>query len=344
MRIVFVSTFLTQCGIATYTEALASEMAKQGHSVVVLAEAEPNLKIKDTSPVPYYRTWLRGTFRGEAFANSIINATGDKIDVVHFQHEFGIFPNNEEFIEALDRLNKAHIATVVTLHTVRQPPYHAVFADELRRAASAVVVHTPAAQTISSWGERVHIPHGLIWRPQPTNFNSNVLLCPGFVSESKGHKEIIDGFAIAVDHHKSVGTVLKIAGLCRDHMYLQKLEGHINQYGLGKRIILESQYITDDQLVVEMKNARAIILGANKESPYSVSGQQSLALGLNKPIIAKNVPIYNHTPVGLYNTAEELANFLCHPDAFVTDELAAIAQLRTWDKIVGKHVELYKDL
>lgn len=344
MRVVFVSTFLTQCGIATYTEALATEMARQGHNVVVLTEAEPNLKQKDTSPVPYYRTWLRGTFNGKIFANSIINATGDKVDVVHFQHEFGLFPNNDEFILALKRLAEVHIPTVVTLHTVRQPPHHAVFVDELRREASAVVVHTPAAMTPSYWQERTLIPHGVTWNPKPTTAKHNVLLCPGFISESKGHMEIVDAFAMAVDRGKTIGTVLKIVGLCRDHVYLQKLENHINQYGLGKRVILDSKYLTDAMLIDEMTEAQAVILGAKKESPYSASGQQALALGLHKAVLAKNVAIYNHTPVGLYNSAEELTNFLVDPAVFATEELALIAQSRTWDKIVGKHIELYRDL
>lgn len=346
MRIILVSTYRQHCGIATYTEALAPALKDLGHDVVILAEADALLSQEQVGSIQYYRTWNRWSFRGATFAATITNAKV-KTDVVHFQHEYGLFPNSTEFLIACKELRKAGIYVYVTLHTVHPPPTKSIFISSLLDIVNKVIVHTPAAAAqiaIKAYSPIKVIPHGV--RLSPTTPNSIGFLCPGFISPSKGHNEILEGFAKFAAKLGGVGVPpLKILGLCRDHVYAQRLEQTITELGLESHVKIVNAYIGDDVLADEVSNAAAIILGAKgPSSPFSASGQMAIAAGCGKPIIAKNVPIYDGLPGALmYNDADELALFLNASRFASTDETSLIAEARAWPKVAEKHLAVYTE-
>lgn len=340
-----VSTFRSQCGIATYTEALTPHLTDV--NVTVLAEAEPSLTPKGFQPVPFFRTWNRGTFRANSFVKSILDGSG-KVDVVHFQHEYGLFPNSEEFLLTCKALKVAGVKVIVTLHTVHAPPNKAHFLFALSDIVHRIIVHTPAAAAqiaFRSYNPIEVIPHGVHLREQPTNAVYNTFLCPGFISESKGHQEILEGYAAYVASLNGIAVHrLNIVGLCRDMFYQQKLDSLVNQLGLEQLVKLDARYLHDTQLIDEVTQAAAVILGSGKTSPYSASGQLAIAIGCGKPVIAKNVPIYNNTPVALYSSPAELAILLKGYNKLDTSELKLIASARGWPIVAQKHMDLYKSL
>lgn len=346
MIIVLISTFLQKCGIATYTEALAPAIRALGHDVVVLAEAESTLS-GEASPTPYFRTWHRGSFQGHAFARTIINAK-IKTDIAHFQHEHGIFPNSAEFLIACRELRKAKIKVFVTLHTVHAPPVQSAFIKELIHAVDKVIVHTSSAAAqiaIQPYGVTV-IPHGVRLNKFTPNHPSSPFLCPGFISGSKGHEEILRGYAKFIDRQQTnLLPGLSIVGLCRDFLYAQSLEQTINNLGLEGHVTIINKYLSDEALIAEVHDARAIILGAKgPSSPYSASGQMAIAIGCGKPVIAKNVPIYNNTTgITLFNNPEELANLLRATHLIDTEEATLVAQSRSWPNVAKKHVQVYEN-
>ncbi len=345
MNICLVSTYDVECGIATYTAALASEISKLGHDVTVLAERDPS-RLSDRSShgnVNVYRTWHRLTFRAEEFIKSVLGAPV-KPDVIHFQHEYGIYPNTRELVQVIRELSKT-IPIFITLHTVQAPPHNVEF---IRRLASyaAIIVHTPTANAvvtaISSKSNPITIPHGLYINDEYSSIHDHFIV-PGFMSPSKGHKEILAGYARYIDVFQGQ-TKLCIIGRCRDHNYLDMLNNEVISYGLSHKITIESKFVNDVELVSMMKSAQAVILGANKDSPYSTSGQMHTAIGLGQTVIAKNVPIYNNLPVALYNNAEELSILMAGFTGIDNQGLSQLAHDRTWEKVAAMHVAAFKEV
>ncbi len=340
-RVCFVSTYKAECGIATYTHALGKALTEAGAQVSVLCEATPESVIPSKDDLQYFRIWNRGTFNAEQFTKAILNSK-HRPDIVHFQHEFGLFPNSNEFLNALEILAE-QIAVVVTLHTVLPPPNKHRFYSTLERLCT-VVVHTAgaAAQLHHASCTSKVIPHGVRVEKSADLTLAHYFLCPGFISPGKGHEEIIEAFAHYTRH--APHATLHIVGKCRDYLYAQTLDQTITKFGLEGRVFVKDQYLNDSDLRNAIAGARCIVLGSGKTSPYSASGQLAMALGLGKPILAKNVPIYNNTPVGLYNSPQELALFMGNCEAFWNEELVAIAEARSWPKIAQKHLELYNDI
>jgi glycosyltransferase involved in cell wall biosynthesis len=104
------------CGIATYTTYLAEQLIKQGDEVVVLAERRDVLPTGFDSDfpgknIPYRECWSRN----EPFDKLIEVVKEEKPDIVHCQHQFGLFPYEMTFLKELKELG---IKVILTLHDV----------------------------------------------------------------------------------------------------------------------------------------------------------------------------------------------------------------------------------
>jgi len=169
----FLSTYPpTRCGLATFTEALASAMpsAADPDSLVVRVD-----DLVPTGPaVAGRRTRVVGDLRpGSAHSREAAARALDSCDVVVVQHEYGIY-GGRDGDEVLDLLARLSVPSIVVLHTVRESPtaHQRWILDRIAGLASAIVVMTRAAAdllarhyTVSS--TKVHvIPHGATpWEP-----------------------------------------------------------------------------------------------------------------------------------------------------------------------------------
>jgi hypothetical protein len=137
----FLSTYPpTQCGLATFTAALAGQVGRTGDSVKIVSVVDNH---SPQAPAEVTYQWVRER-RDQAPPAA---AALDEADVVFVQHEYGIFggPDGEDVLDLVRRLE---VPFVVTMHTVlRSPaPRQRQILEELAARASAVVTMTRAAR------------------------------------------------------------------------------------------------------------------------------------------------------------------------------------------------------
>jgi glycosyltransferase involved in cell wall biosynthesis len=158
----FLSTYPpTQCGLATFTSALANQLTVDGVGggiVRVTTDADDTRASKDV-----VHTWSASTPNGWARAAAVL----DNFDVAVIQHEYGIYPgpDGEDVLPLLRRLR---IPSIVVLHSVLTNPTfrQLVLLKRIVAAAGAVVTMTQTAhdRLLSDYGAdpgKVHvIPHG----------------------------------------------------------------------------------------------------------------------------------------------------------------------------------------
>ena len=364
MNILLISTYNTECGIATYTKNLVRELAKE-HKVFILAELEPkafaplSYTDKDTS-ARVFKTWKRNNPYGADFGlSSIVNflkTNNFKPDIIHIQHEFGIFPNDDAFFTLLQELTGLTKSKVITFHTISRPPINIGFFSKLENYIVKTVAHTPAGHSVLSKppGEfgihSIHalIPHGC---PSPEapgyKFAEHVtILCPGFISPSKGHEELIESFARAWPNFEKNPATLYIVGLCRDTSYLNRLQSQIKNYNLEQNIVIDEGFKTEQEMTKYLGSANIILLGGGKTSPYSASGQLAQAIGAQLPVIAKNIPIYrsqNSEKVLLFSDKTECALFIQQlvNNEKLREKLGKHEGFPTWVEVTKKHINLY---
>ena len=358
MNIVLVSTYAVECGIATYTEALAQALKSQGHSVTVLAEIRDKQPMSQTiDGVPVYRIWARSMHNSAMYGlSSIIRAIDSsptKPDVVHFQHEFGLFPDSYGLTQLMEQLIARGIRVVTTLHTVLAPPEGTGFFPLL---IGEVIVHTDeaAAALLTHWvPDHVRVvPHGLtpgvVVPARRTNGRGSSILVPGFVGRNKGTLEILEGFAEHVVRTQDWLSTLRILGLCRDERFELELRQNVARYCLDRRVILDLGFQTVPTVHEAFAWADFVILGAGETTPYSASGQLSGCISHGVPVLAKNVPIYRSggdCGIVLYEE-DELAPLIgALSNLGLRERLqqkhAIVAATRTWDIIAQKHMEIY---
>jgi glycosyltransferase involved in cell wall biosynthesis len=107
LKIAFICNWGEQCGIATYTESLVYALRKKIPNIKIFAEL--NSPSSDDFVV---KCWTRG----QSMVNAISKILEWQPDIVHIQHEFGIFHKATHFLKMLEMLDS--VPYVITLHSV----------------------------------------------------------------------------------------------------------------------------------------------------------------------------------------------------------------------------------
>lgn len=321
MRIGFVTTWAQLCGISTYTEQLVDALLSTApeHEYFAISENDGGAGIIQTAShrvrekVKVVRCWTR---QGQANATLLVDAAKRlKLDVLHFQHEDGLFQIAESFLQALRDLRRHGVKTVVTLHTVRPSGgyAHTGFYRELRAAADAIVVHTvqgQAAVTVCGSGAPVlHIPHGtpaalpggdrlegleFLGVPRAL-LKTDMLWCLvfGFIGPGKNIVCTLRGWAAARAHSWAANVGLIVTGQPGpDEGYaMGSVPAALSETGLGRYAVLRYDFTKTADLPKAFAAADFGVL--NTMSPVlSASGQVHLYAAHGVPLAVADAPIY----------------------------------------------------
>ncbi|MGV8848656.1 MAG: glycosyltransferase [Propionibacteriaceae bacterium] len=163
MKIALLSTYPpTQCGLATFTQALGSALSQlpgTSVSVVRAVDRPPH----DSPPVV-----VENLVAGDALSQRRAADALSSADVAVVQHEYGIY-GGADGREVLTVLRQVKVPLIVVLHTVLRSPSvgQRQVLEHLCRRADAVVVMSRAARerltaTYALNARKVHvIPHGV---------------------------------------------------------------------------------------------------------------------------------------------------------------------------------------
>jgi len=325
MRIAIVSPFNVKCGIFTYSRDLYTALAKQDVETYIIRF--PRFGIKSAG-----------------LMENVARKIPKDVDLIHVQHEYGLFEGYEALFYKALREHKKPIVT--TMHAVGN-----FNADKLTSVSSnKVIVHNEFCQRKYS-GESTIIHHGCLQvDPMPIEDAKKIMGIPsnlpiigyvGFISQHKG----IDDIILAVEPIEKVGVV--IGGgwhLGRDTEYMnelkelgnQRLGGRIQWTGFVEKNRLTTVYGCMDIVVVASRFA-------------TESGALLTAMAHGKPIIARNLPPFKEKNLLTFDNAVDLSarisdvldnNLLEKMGA----ESMAYARYNSWKNIAAQHKELYKSL
>ncbi len=335
LKIAMITPLHVRCGIATYSEKLMPALAEQDVDVYVL------------------RLSRFGRKTPELLHNLVQRIPVDKIDLIHIQHEYGLYQNLEkQFYEDLKALGKP---IVTTMHAVG-----------IRRGIDAgvasfsdrVIVHNKYCAKMFGYPENtVIIAHGASAceieevKKSKKSFGIDpripIVGYLGFVSEYKGIETLIEamvkvprtGLLIAGGYHTDTDTPY-ISGLRQKSLDL-----------LPSRCYWPG-YIPDERLPAAY-GAMDILCYCSKFA--TESGALLLALSHGKAVLASRIPAFKEkeklgalmTFKGVKDLTRKIKRLLKDEDLRKSLEEGAKKYCKSvkWvPNIAERHISLYKEL
>jgi len=317
-----------RCGIRTYSENLVKALAEAGVDAYVVrlprfGKKTPEILQMISESIPV-----------------------DKVDLVHVQHEYGLFQHLEDgFFGYLKRLE---LPVVTTCHAVGVWDADRVIAESSDR----VIVHNGfCAERFE--GPSVVIPHGCA--PAETMEKARAKrsygLKPGwpivgylgFISEYKGLETLIDAM-------EGVKAGLLIGGgwhVEKDTMYITRLKKRSFEV-LPSRVQWLG-YVEDEDLPRAYGSMDLVVY----PSKYSTeSGALLTALSYGKAVIASRIGPFKEKEVALMtfknvkDLRRKIKRLLKRKElrAELEEKARKYAEDNSWSKVAEKHIELYREV
>jgi polysaccharide biosynthesis protein PslF len=318
----------TQCGLATFAQALSGGFASLGAAVDlvrVLQEPrhrlpgpiEPAPETRSTSsndgPPGVLSTVAEPVTVSWADDRAALRASAEALnryDVVILQHEYGIYggPDGERVLSLLEQV-KAPVVTV--LHTVLSRPtprQHRVLRDVV--AASAVVVtmtHLARARAVQVYGadpqRAVVIPHGAAEdlvvgseapRPTPAGATAPVVLTWGLLGRGKGIEWAIRALSTLSGlrphpHYVVAGRSHPRLSAADGIGYRHELVSLAEDLGVSSHVTFDDRYLDTEALHALVRSADVVLLPYDSLEQVT-SGVLTEAVAAGKPVIATRFP------------------------------------------------------
>ncbi len=380
MRVGFLATYPpTRCGVAEYTRFLVEALKKHSDAEVVVFsddQSEPLERTDDlgVKVVPCFTP-------GKVDYSRLLDALDryGELDVLHVQHEYGLFPPRDEFIEAMREAKKECRNIIVTLHTVYHSSRGADVVEYQRKLCDvfdAVIVHS-VLQEYELWSQgadlrKVHrIPHGT-WIPQLNGIGKDEALeklglgslrgrfifsSVGFVRWDKGPDVLVRAFEIV--HKRRPDTALVIAGApqgLEGEEMAKKLKEMIAPEA-GENIFFIQRYLTRDEIALLLKASDVVVFAyREKLGVIGVSGIFHLTIGAMRPVICVRIPRLVECSIcapevmvaegDVEGLAEKMLYAIENYEDLVEKckPLYDLALETSWDRVALKHLELYEYL
>lgn len=303
-RFGFLSTFPpTRCGLATFTESLATAVTAGGIDEAVV------VRVDDL--VPAGPAVSKGTLRiagdlrpGVPDDRLAAVEVLDDCDAVIVQHEYGIYggPDGDEILDILARLRRP---AIVVLHTVLATPtaHQREVISRIADLAGLVVVMTRAAEHLLLQHYSVSasiiqvIPHGVdpVLTEVPAHrFPRPVILTWGLIGPGKGIAWAIRAMAAVRDLspaplYRVLGQTHPKVVLDQGERYRDSLTSLADRLGVADQVQLDDRYRETPDLAAQVAAADIVLLPYDSREQVT-SGVLAEAHAAGKFVIATRFP------------------------------------------------------
>lgn len=329
MKIGMVTTWHVKCGIATYSEALSKALS-------------------DNAEVYIIRIPRFGEKYAEVF-NKIAERLPGGLDLIHVQHEYGLYNGLEEGFYNVLREHKIPIVT--TMHATGNWQVDRIIAEK----SNAVIVHNEHCAKLYQ-GKCVIIPHGIkpsecapveeAKKAYGIDVKAPIVGYLGFISPYKGLETLINvmekipeaGLLIAGGWHTRSDTEYG-ARIKEDS--LKRLESRCQWIG----------YVPEDRLPYAYGAMDVLCYPSNY---ISESGAMLTGIGFGKAVVARALPPVkekekDHALISFEDETDlerKLHSLLGFPDVRKELEKGAktYAQANSWEKVSLKLISFYQHI
>jgi glycosyltransferase involved in cell wall biosynthesis len=299
----FLSTYPpTQCGLATFNAALATQLNTTGGAGVVRLLASDNvsggIELERAAPRVVH-TWHTDNTGGWSAAANALN----RFDVAILQHEYGIYPGDAG-AEVLPLLRALKVPSIVVLHTVLSHPdaLQRQVLERIAATADALVTMTDTARQRLIGGYVVD-PHRISVIPHGAGSHESApredhdrphLLTWGLLGPGKGIEWALRALALLRD--LSPAPAYTVAGRTHPKVleqfgnaYRSSLQALAESLGVTSDVTWRDEYLDQADLSQLIRSADAVVLPYDSTEQVT-SGVLIEAVGAGVPVVATEFP------------------------------------------------------
>ena len=291
----------TQCGLATFSAALARALVGAADDVEIAAVVdEPEVHF---APEVTHQ-WIRGQRGGAVAVAQHLNG----FDAVIVQHEYGIF-GGRDGMDVLDVVQAVTVPVIVVFHTVLLAPSanQRRILVELARSCDVVVTMTWTARKrlIDQYGvgsdRVVVIPHGADATHVPVHAHERtsrsarpVVLTWGLLSQGKGIEWGIAAMALLRDLdppplYSIVGETHPKVLEWEGEAYRDRLVAEVQRLGVEDLVAFDARYLATSELRDIVSEADIVLLPYDSIDQVT-SGVLVEAITAGKPLVSTPYP------------------------------------------------------
>lgn len=358
LKIAVICNWGDRCGIATYTKELVNSLKQKVKEVCLFAE---HLKEEAPPEDNVVRCWKRG----ESMLPALKQVLDWKPDLIHVQHEFGIFPNATHFLKMLEVLES--VPYVVTVHSVYEHLDKTVCTSCIKN----VIVHSETGQkTLSQLGHTYPtyvIKHGCVTYPDTTKLwnifqNDYAIIQFGFGFSYKG----VDLAINAINHLKISNDKFKnvwYCYLCSENLHLHNvhedyysyIKKKVIEHGLENNIVVLRGFLSEKVIGNFLRTAKLAIFPYRNDpnnSVYGASGAVRNAMANGIPIIASHSHLFDDLDgvipriddhISLAKEIDHVFSDHVYRDSLVKRNLDFV-QNNNWSITADRHIEVYDEI
>jgi glycosyltransferase involved in cell wall biosynthesis len=314
----FLSTYPpTRCGLATFTQALATAMVGPDDVRARIVRAMDHDDAPAAAALGTRSTIVAELQRGDATSGRDAARILSSSDAVIVQHEYGIY-GGRDGDEILPVLAALTAPSIVVLHTVLPAPtaHQRTVLEKVAQLAGAVVVMTETARSLLAEhytvdaGKVSVIPHGVAdWTSVAVAAHPDrrEMLTWGLIGPGKGIEWGIRAMAELVTteptlHYLVAGQTHPKVVEREGEAYRESLQRLIVELGLEERVTLEGRYLDAHQLAAHVAAADIVLLPYDTREQVT-SGVLAEAVAAGKDVVATTFP---HSTELLANGVGEL--------------------------------------
>jgi glycosyltransferase involved in cell wall biosynthesis len=363
LRVVMVSTYHEQCGIATYTEALVPHLEALGAKLFIVS---PYRQKKDPGwgDQPK-RFWHRNRAFGFEALGAFREVKRLQPSVVHLQVNRSLY-SSRFMLDFAWLCQRDRIPLVATLHGRYADSWGEDF--KLWRLLFALrhadlIVHT-RAHCSELKRARVHvIPHGIAEATTTTareartrlglDPNATLVTHFGFLVPDKGVDEVLQAVATlrASSHpdlkYRVAGAVY---GTGESARYFKALTRRVAELAMGDAVEMTGEFLSDERLALELQAATLIVLNYRTGNSQGASGAVRRALSSGRPVAVSGAPVFDDVREAVAtlrgSLVQSLSELLSAPDRLreVAERGRLFCEAQSWTRVAGQHLELYRKL
>jgi glycosyltransferase involved in cell wall biosynthesis len=363
LKVALVGNWKMQCGIATYSNNLWTEVAKNLGDFKLFIE-EDNFPLESiyqmgdkTLPVDKVSVCWK---RGNSLQKLISEIKQYDPDIVWIQHEFGLWPNAGYWLSLMNQLAEYRI--IVTMHSV----FHHRDKTIVEAAMPEIVTHLQGGYDVLKNEKQVPgsvhvIPHGCfpcnnkekLWNFYKSN---RTFMQFGFGFRYKGWENAIKAAAILKEKFSDVfftGLFSESPYNKVEHqLYYTDLMELVHSLNLQENVAIIRGFQSEATLDSYMRTNQATIfpyVSHPAHEVYGASGAARIAMSKAVPVVTSAVNHFSDIPSVKANTPEELAaaleNLFENPKIRheqINKQIAYINET-TWEKVAAQYIKLFEN-